>query len=165
MPRLKALAIGCLILLAGCQGSSPTSPAAEPAPETGFNPACATERAGCLDLSTTTTADAVEITAENVANETAAVNPDRWVVYRIPDGQSQLSETNRTIAANAPVDGYNMSALPLAPGETKTWELGYEPNESNLDDARDWTLSRPGQYLFTLTAHNRTYTERFRLGS
>jgi hypothetical protein len=165
MARLTVLAVGCLLLLAGCHGTPSASPAGEPGAETGIDPACATEQAGCLALSTNTTADAVRITAENVANETVAVNPDRWAAYRVPEAQSQPNGTNRTVAANAPVDSYNLSVLPLAPGETEAWELRYEPNGSASDDTRDWTLSRPGQYVFTLAAHNRTYTEPFQLGT
>lgn len=166
MSRFVAIAIGCLIVLAGCQAvSSSACPAIGPDGEHVDNAVCTDQKAGSLSLSFDQETDKVRITVENVGDEAVLVNPDRWTVFRKAGDKQQSTENKWSVAANAPAGTHNLTVVELSPGETMTWQLNYKPNASDPQNHRDLVLTRSGQYVFSLTANNRTYTGSFRVGN
>ena len=163
MSRLSLVAVGCVVavVVAGClSGGGPTCPAVGPDGDRVDDPVCPGERAGGLSLSLERDAEAVRITATNVGNETVPVNPDQWVVFRNAAGPETNAPEWRA-AANAPAGTHNLTVRELAPGETETWELRYDPTASDASDRRDAVLSRSGEYAFSLGANGRTYVVPF----
>ncbi|WP_434521621.1 hypothetical protein [Halorubrum sp. AS12] len=161
MSRLALVAIGCLVVVAGClSGGAPACPAIGPDGERVEDPVCPDERAGGLSLSLERDAETVRVTATNVGDETVPVNPDQWVVFRNA-AESGADAPEWETAANAPAGTHNLTVRGLAPGETETWELRHDPSAPDASDRRDAVLHRSGEYVFSLGANDRTYVVPF----
>jgi ABC-type enterochelin transport system substrate-binding protein len=163
MSRLALVAVACLVVLTGCQsGGSPACPAIGPDGERVDDSVCPEERAGGLSLSLERDADTVRVTATNVGDEAVPVNPDRWVVFRNAAARRADAPEWET-AANAPAGTHNLTVRELAPGETETWEVRYDPTAPDASDRRDAVLRRSGEYAFSLGASDRTYVVPFEI--
>ncbi|ELZ33104.1 hypothetical protein [Halorubrum distributum] len=163
MSRLALVAVACLVVLTGClSGGSPACPAIGPDGERVDDPVCPEERAGGLSLSLERDADIVRVTATNVGDETVPVNPDQWVVFRNAAARGADAPEWET-AANAPAGTHNLTVRELAPGETETWEVRYDPTAPDASDRRDAVLHRSGEYAFSLRASDRTYVVPFEI--
>ncbi|SDF45118.1 hypothetical protein SAMN04488067_104237 [Halorubrum xinjiangense] len=163
MSRLALVAIGCLVVIAGClSGGAPDCPAIGPDGERVDDPVCPDERAGGLSLSLERDAETVRITATNAGNGTVPVNPDRWAVFRNAAARGADAPEWET-AANAPAGTHNLTVRELAPGETETWELRHDPTAPDASDRRDAVLHRSGEYVFSLRANDRTYVVPFEI--
>ena len=163
MSRLALVAVGCVVavVLAGClSGGAPGCPAIGPDGERVDDPVCPDERAGGLSLSVERDGGEIRVTATNVGDETVPVNPDRWVVFRNAAERGADAPEWET-AANAPAGTHNLTVRGLAPGETETWEIRYDPTAPDGSDRRDAVLHRPGEYVFSLRADDRTYVVPF----
>ena len=161
MSRLALVAIGCVVVTAGClSGGAPACPAIGPDGERVDDPVCPGDWAGGLSLSLERDADTVRVTATNVGDEAVPVNPDRWIVFRSAAG-SGSDALEWEAAANAPPGGYNLTVIELAPDETRTWEIRYDPTAPDAPDRRDAVVHRSGEYVFSLGANGRTYVVPF----
>ena len=161
MSRLALVAVACLVVLAGClSGGSPACPAIGPDGERVDDAVCPDERAGGLSLSLERDAGTVRVTATNVGDRTVPVNPDRWVVFRSA-AERGADAPEWEVAANAPAGTHNLTVRELAPGEAETWEVRYDPTAPDASDRRDAVLGRPGEYVFSLGANDRTYVVPF----
>ncbi|PHQ37607.1 hypothetical protein DJ69_16505 [Halorubrum persicum] len=163
MSRLALVAIGCLVVVAGClSGGAPACPEIGPDGERVDDPVCPDQQAGGLSLSLERDGETVRVTATSVGEEAVPVNPDRWAVFRNAAGSGADAPEWRT-AANAPAGTHNLTVIELAPDETQTWELRYDPTASDASDRRDAVLDRSGEYVFSLRANDRTYVIPFRI--
>ncbi|TKX72305.1 MULTISPECIES: hypothetical protein [Halorubrum] len=159
MSRLALVAVGCLVVVAGClSGGSPACPAIGPDGERIDDPVCPDQQAGGLSLSLDQDDGTVRVVATNVGDEPVPVNPDRWVVFR---NAADSGAPEWRAAANAPAGTYNLSVIELAPDETETWEIRYDPTAPDASDRRDAVVHRSGEYVFSLGANDRTYVAPF----
>ena len=162
MSRLALVAVGCLVV-AGClSGGSPPCPAVGPDGERVDDPVCPDQRAGGLSLSLDQDNRIVRVVATNVGDEPVPINPDRWVVFRNAAERGADAPEWET-AANAPAGTHNLTVRELAPGERETWEIRYDPTAQDGSDRRDAVLDRPGEYVFSLRANDRTYVVPFEI--
>ncbi|MDB2274915.1 hypothetical protein PM022_10200 [Halorubrum ezzemoulense] len=161
MSRLALVAVACLVVLAGClSGGAPGCPAIGPDGERVDDPVCPDQRTGGLSLSLDRGGETVRVVATNVGDEPVPINPDRWVVFR---NAADSGAPEWRAAANAPAGTYNLTVIELAPDETRTWALRYDPTASDASDRRDAVLDRPGEYVFSLGSNNRTYVIPFEI--
>lgn len=156
----RTLVVGLLVMfaLSGCLALQPPTscPTVGVQGDSVSNPACVREQASGLTLSLVEGSHEVEFSITNGGDETAHINPDRWTVFR-RDGGTWLPVAN--------TGGTNMTAFPLAPGETWTTRVRYDPETADSPVTTDRVLAQPGEYVFSFAARNATLTASFEVGS
>lgn len=163
MSRLSLVAVGCLVVVAGClSGGSPACPAVGPDGERVDDPVCPDQRAGGLSLALDREAGTVRLVATDVGDEPVSINPDRWVVFRNA-AERRADAPKWEPAANAPAGTHNLTVRERGPGETETWVICYDPTAQDTSDRRDAVLHRSGEYVFSLRANDRTYVAPFEI--